>query len=77
MRKARKLDGSFMFDVSEYLTPKQIKSLFSRLAKKRRGTMVNESDEELEGDGPASLEEEELQARDDKQCDQGGRTHAS
>lgn len=75
MRKARKLDGSFMFDVSEYLTPKQIKSFFSRLAKKRRGTMVNESDEELEGDGPASLEEEELQEMTNNVIKEAGLMH--
>ena len=36
MRKVRKVDGSFLFDASEYLTAKQIASFFSRLARKRR-----------------------------------------
>ena len=55
MRKARKVDGSFLFDASEYLTAKQIASFFSRLARKRRAAQVGES--KVEG------EEEELEAR--------------
>ena len=55
MRKARKVDGSFLFDASEYLTAKQIASFFSRLARKRRAAQVGES--KVEG------EEEELEAQ--------------
>ena len=55
MRKARKVDGSFLFDASEYLTAKQITSFFSRLARKRRAAQVGES--KVEG------EEEELEAQ--------------
>ena len=39
-RKAQKVDGSFLFDASEYLTAKQIVSFFSRLARKRRAAQV-------------------------------------
>jgi hypothetical protein len=55
MRKACKVDGSFLFDASEYLTAKQIASFFSRLARKRRAVQVGES----KGEG----EEEELEAQ--------------
>ena len=54
MRKARKVDGSFLFNASEYLTAKQIASFFSRLARKRRAAQVGKS--KIEG------EEEELEA---------------
>ena len=60
MRKARKVDGSFLFDTSEYLTAKQITSFFSRLARKRRAAQVGESKvegEELE----AQVEEEGIE----------------
>ena len=43
IRKARKFDGSFLFDASEYLTAKQIASFFSRLARKRGAFQVGES----------------------------------
>ena len=59
MRKARNLDGSFMFDSDEYLTPKQIKSFFSRLAKKRREANMDGLDDEEE-DEEARQDEEEL-----------------
>ena len=55
MRKARKVDGSFLSDASEYLTAKQIASFFSRFARKRRAAQVGES--KVEG------EEEELEAQ--------------
>ncbi len=60
MRKARNIDGSFLYDASEYLTAKQIASFFSRLARKRRGAQVGESKEEeletqLEEDGIENL----------------------
>ena len=35
MRKARDVDGSTLFGSSDYLTPRQISSFFSRLAKKK------------------------------------------
>ena len=35
MRKARQLDSSTLFKTTEYLTPRQISSFFSRLAKKK------------------------------------------
>ena len=47
-----------MFDSDEYLTPKQIKSFFSRLAKKRREANIDDSDEEE--DEEARQDEEEL-----------------
>ena len=56
MRKARNVDGSLMFDTSEYLTAKQITSFFSRLARKRRAARVDDSDEEDEEE--AKLHEE-------------------
>lgn len=56
MRKARNVDGSLMFDASEYLTAKQITSFFSRLARKRRAARVDDSDEEDEEE--AKLHEE-------------------
>jgi len=61
MRRVRSLDGSFLFDTSEYLTAKQIKSFFSRLAKKRREIVSSseESDEDDEDDELARLYEEE------------------
>jgi hypothetical protein len=70
MRKARNLDGSCMFDSSEYLAQKQIKSFFSRLAKKRRegnseGNSEDKSedkmDEDQEENEEAWAEEEQLQ----------------
>ena len=38
MRKARKVDGSFLFDASEYLTAKQIASFFSPCKKEESGS---------------------------------------
>ena len=35
MRKARNVDGSTLFETTDYLTPRQISSFFSRLAKKK------------------------------------------
>lgn len=35
MRKARNVDGSSLFETSDYLTPRQISRFFSRLAKKK------------------------------------------
>ncbi|KXJ06886.1 hypothetical protein AC249_AIPGENE27447, partial [Exaiptasia diaphana] len=62
MRKARNLDGSSMFDSSDYLTPRQIKSFFSRLAKKRReGKDTNSTDDEMEEDEEARVNAEALQ----------------
>lgn len=63
MRKERNLDGSFMFDsANDYLTPKQIKSFFSRLAKKRREVRVDdESEDEMEEDEEARLNQEEIE----------------
>ena len=57
MRRARKVDGSFLFDSSEYLTAKQIGGFFSRLAIKRRAAQVGES--KVEGE----VEEDELEAQ--------------
>ena len=56
MRKARNIDGSLMFDTSDYLTGKQITSFFSRLARKRRAVRVDDSEEEDEEE--AKLHEE-------------------
>ena len=56
MRKARNIDGSLMFNASEYLTGKQITSFFSRLARKRRAVRVDDSEEEDEEE--AKLHEE-------------------
>ena len=62
MRKARKVDGSFLFDASEYLTAKQITSFFSRLARKRRAAQVGESKvEEEEEELEAQVEEEGIE----------------
>lgn len=62
MRKARNPDGSSMFDSSEFLTAKQIKSFFSRLAKKRREAKGDEStDDEMEEDTEARVNDEEFQ----------------
>ena len=47
-RKARNIDGPFLFDACEYLTAKQIPRFFSRLARKRRAAQVGESKEEEE-----------------------------
>ena len=60
MRKARNIDGSFLFDASEYLTAKQIAYFFSRLARKRRVAQVGESKEEEE-ELEAQLEEEGIE----------------
>jgi Arf-GAP/Rho-GAP domain/ANK repeat/PH domain-containing protein 3 len=60
MRKARNIDGSFLFDASEYLTAKQIAGFFSRLARKRRAAQVSESKEEEE-ELEAQLEEEGIE----------------
>ena len=57
MRRARKVDGSFLFDSSEYLTAKQIAGVFSRLARKRRAAQVGES--KVEG----VVEEDELEVQ--------------
>ncbi len=61
MRKARNPDCSSMFDSSEYLTPKQIKSFFSRLAKKRKEAKADSSEDEMEQDEEARLNERRLE----------------
>ncbi|XP_028517294.1 uncharacterized protein LOC114575856 [Exaiptasia diaphana] len=62
MRKARNADGSSIFDSSEYLTAKQIKSFFSRLAKKRREAIPDDStDDETEYDIQSRVNEQDLQ----------------
>ncbi len=62
MRKDRRNpDGSSMFDSSEYLTPKQIKSFFSRLAKKKREAKADSSEDKMEEDEEARINERSLE----------------
>lgn len=62
MRKARKADGTLLFETSEFLTSRQISSFFSRLAKKRRagGNIETNDIEEEESDFIEQLNEEQF-----------------
>ena len=56
MRKARGPDGVCLFSSEDYLSPKQITSFFSRLAKKSALGLVVTLSEEDEDDNSNELE---------------------
>ena len=65
MRSARNSDGSRLFGKSDFLTPQQIASFFSRLAKKRRGNAAGDKDNkdgDVENDG--DCEEDDVNRKD-------------
>ncbi|CAB3986533.1 SURP and G-patch domain-containing 1 [Paramuricea clavata] len=59
MRKAKNPDGSRLFQKSDFLSPQQIASFFSRLAKKRRQVDYSDTEDEVEEDEFKEMSNEE------------------
>ena len=61
MRKSKNSDGDLLFEASEFLTPQQIASFFSRLSAKRALLTADDEDEdEIEEDLREAMEEQNL-----------------
>ena len=59
MRKAKNPDGLRLFQKSDFLSPQQIASFFSRLAKKRRQVDYSDTEDEVEEDEFKEMSNEE------------------
>ena len=59
MRKAKNPDGSRLFQKSDFLSPQQIASFFSRLAKKRKQVDYSDTEDEVEEDEFKEMSNEE------------------
>ena len=68
MRSARHNDSSRLFGMNDFLTPQQITSFFSRLAKKRRENAAGDKDKEHRDDrGEDNYEEDKVNKNDFQQ----------